>query len=489
MSLDPKVLAILNGEAEDVKPNQRVSPEALEALNNPSFSASNMVANIPSSAGQVVNDIWTAVSNPIDTITGMGRLAGSAFAKGEEAMVDAVGGLLGDGAVEGLNRLNNTIADSTGLLTRLPESREDMVAENTEIAEAVGAFFDDRYGSWDKTLKTIETDPVGFVTDVSGLLTGGASVLPKSSRLAKIAKTAGAAIDPANLAVNATRTGARMLPKSLPHNLYKSAAKFSGAKNAPDADKLIQTALDYDIPPTAMGVGKLEIVKADLVDYVDNLIDAAEGTGKKVPYSAVFKHLGKLRSDMGGFRLEGGKNLKIIDDIAGRLDRHMKKTGRKMVGPKELNEFKKDIYQITQFDTQNQTATRAGNQAQQAIGRAAKELIEEIAPGNVADANRELGRILDLEQPLKTVAARNDRRNLLSIDTPLQVEAAASMGGPMGGVGGALMSLLSYPNVSSGLAIMLDDINRGLLGSYPGLSLADQAAYQSGRLQNQGLLR
>lgn len=91
--------------------------------------------------------------------------------------------------------------------------------------DSVVGFFKDRYGSGNALLKTIQEDPVGFATDVAGILTvagagikavGAAGEVSQASRAARIAGLAGdighAGI--ANAAINEVATGANAFTKA-----------------------------------------------------------------------------------------------------------------------------------------------------------------------------------------------------------------------------------------------------------------------------------
>lgn len=57
-------------------------------------------------------------------------------------------------------------------------------APEEEVAEAVGQYFVDRYGSGDALKNSFKTDPVGVAADVLGVFTGGSAILAKTGKLA-----------------------------------------------------------------------------------------------------------------------------------------------------------------------------------------------------------------------------------------------------------------------------------------------------------------
>lgn len=87
-----------------------------------------------------------------------------------------------------------------------------------QYADAVGQFFVDRYGSEDGIKKAIATDPVGILSDVATVLTGGGAAAVRApgvvGKVGHIASTAGKVIDPltpAGIAVKAAGSGAAEL--------------------------------------------------------------------------------------------------------------------------------------------------------------------------------------------------------------------------------------------------------------------------------------
>ena len=124
------------------------------------------LTNIPSSAQQFGSDIITPFLHPIKTAKSIGQLGSSVvnlFRSGDQG--------------------------------------------NEELAKQVGNFFVQRYGSLENIKKTFATDPVGMLSDVSIILTGGGALAAKAPAMAgtvgSAVKTAGKVIDPINVASKA----------------------------------------------------------------------------------------------------------------------------------------------------------------------------------------------------------------------------------------------------------------------------------------------
>jgi len=125
------------------------------------------VTNFPSSVGNMLGDIYQAVTSPVQTT---------------KAVLD-----LGAGALQNV----------------LPERLVQLIGEDKpsrEVASKVGQYYVDRYGSVEGAKRAIATDPASVMADVSTVLTGGA-MLP--TRAAPALSTAARAVDPLMLSARA----------------------------------------------------------------------------------------------------------------------------------------------------------------------------------------------------------------------------------------------------------------------------------------------
>lgn len=169
---------------DDTESALKWSDVPMEALNN-----------TPRSAGNFVSGIYNAVAHPIDTATSIGKLAlGTAENVGGGIVNKAVGLFNPD-----LVALNDKL--------RVPSESENM-------ADAVGGFYKQRYGSANGFKEALATDPVGVLADASTVLTGGGSLMAKSPKLASLANAAtntGNTVNPINLALKTASKGAKML--------------------------------------------------------------------------------------------------------------------------------------------------------------------------------------------------------------------------------------------------------------------------------------
>ena len=128
------------------------------------------ISNLDESAKQLVNDIITPLLNPAQTAKDLYSLS--------KSVASLIPGIEGD---------------------------------DTQ-ARAVGKFFKDRYGSLENIKKTFATDPVGMLSDVSIIFSGGAMLPGKVGKVSKIASK----VDPVNVVgygVNKASQGAGAIIK------------------------------------------------------------------------------------------------------------------------------------------------------------------------------------------------------------------------------------------------------------------------------------
>lgn len=159
------------------------------------------LVNAPASAAKFAGDIYAAVTSPVQTITGLADLAAGALRAGAKQV-------LPEAAFNFLDQIDN------------PETTRRI----SETASAAGGMLADRYGSYERIKRTVATDPVGALGDLSTLATGGAlataRVAPGVS--GALARTA-ASTDPLMLTargavggVNALRQAAANVPSPIP---------------------------------------------------------------------------------------------------------------------------------------------------------------------------------------------------------------------------------------------------------------------------------
>jgi hypothetical protein len=403
------------------------------------FSPIEAIKNTPSSAGQFIKDVTYPIRHPVNTYNGLSNVAKGVY-----------------------------------------EKFTDGTQEHEKYADAAGKFYSDRLGSREAIRNTANTDPVGFLADLSGGMALAGLPLKTGNNLTKI----GRAIDPVNASVNGAKSLiGKLTPKGKPGQMYESAAKFSTTIPKKKRDAMVQTALDEGLPPTGKGVEKLEAVMDSIDSRIDDLIKEATNNGGKVPADAVFSNLGDLRAQMGAAtQTDGIGNIGKINATAKEIGANQKRLGQDFYTVAELQDLKRNLYKSANFDVKQGKADPAVNQARKNIANKSKGLIEEQIPG-VADLNRRYGSLVELSDPLTRSANRIDNRNLISINQPLNTGVGYGVGGVEGGLLASGLTALGNPKVKPHIAIWLNDLmKKGLLDT-----MTDNAAIP--HAVRQGLLQ
>jgi hypothetical protein len=181
-------------------PQENISGSRTQTQNpqqNTGFSIKETIKNVPRSFGQLVGGTAEALLHPVNTARTVGQI--------------------GLGGVQKL----------------IPGQQESEVA-----FDQLTGFLKDRYGSPQNTLKTIQEDPVGFLGDLSGILTGGGAILRGAGTAGKISSLTragqatsqvGALIDPLTAPFRAV-SGAK--------GVIKDAREVSAIKQKPKPGEL-----------------------------------------------------------------------------------------------------------------------------------------------------------------------------------------------------------------------------------------------------------
>lgn len=434
----PRQELVIRRQLAGVQPEVAQEPAAEPG---PSFSAGEMVSNIPSSALKLGEDMLNAVLNPKQTLT-------------------AVGGLV----ESGLERLNPFAG---------PEDYEYQ-----QYPEAVAGAMKERYGGVGPALNTLETDPMGLLADLSGAVTG----VGTAARVPMIAK-AGAAIDPINMALNIPKAGlTAAIPSKLPAYLYEKSAKFPPAQVPREVrEPAIETALSNKILPTYGGIDKITEKLGGLDVKINDLITAADASGKTIARQALYSDLSDLRRQLSA-GADAPANLRKYTKVVKDID-EMLKQGPDRLTPSAVQKFKTQTYK----DIKWRGKANARTETLKALARGAKKSIEQVAP-EIADVNRAYGPLAELRKVLEQPAQRIYNRNPISLPTAGTTTAGAAVGGPLGAATGAAVGTLQNPAIMARLALGLRGAqDRGVLGALtsgsPEAQMLRQGLLQSGRLE------
>jgi len=391
--------------------------------NDPGFEFSTMISNMGPSLRKNIGDFVSAVTNPIDTVTAMGKTAG---------------GYMGKAGIP-------------------------MLENYTPYADAMNDFFRQRYGSTDAFLNTVETDPVGALADLSTIFTGvggaGRAVTSTggtANRVASQISRVGNAIDPVNQSFNLAQAplGA-LISEGTPQNMYASGVKPSSTLTASERANVLQTGLDEGIMPTPAGVRKLDDLISGFGRRVDQLIAKSESEGRAVDALVLFDDLADLENTISTEpRLNRANELEAIAKIRSevadsiyRTDDIDANTPPKLMTARELQDLKRQAYAAADYGFKA-LENPMSNQARQAVGRGARRGVERAVDNPELTAlNQRLGSLLEARPQIERASGVTQNRNFINLPGLLGASAgygaagdpfAAAALGTMGSLAGRI---------------------------------------------------
>jgi len=213
----------------DVQTRQNVGAE----LSRRNYAISEVpmaaVTNIPKSTAEAAMGIYQAVTNPIETAKTIG-----------DVLAGGVYNVLPKEAVSFIDKFDSN-----------PANKERAI----KTANAVGGIYTDRYGDWEKIKRTMAEDPIGAISDLSLLFSGGAGAASKVG----MAKTAGALTTAASATnpINALVKPVEMMAKS--KNAMLQSQKEANAVR--DANVLAAQREGFVVTPGSLTPTGANVVK------------------------------------------------------------------------------------------------------------------------------------------------------------------------------------------------------------------------------------
>ena len=249
---------------------KKLSQEELDSMSTGDV-LTTALTNIPSSAAQLVADITMPIRHPIETATSLISLG------------------------KGIYQLTT------------PGEQPD-----EQTAKAVGEFFAERYGSLDGFKNAFATDPLGVASDISVVLTGGATLAAKvpgvAGKTTTIASKVGEAIDPIKATGKLTKFTGDVIGKGVTAGLGAATGSGSDALRiafeSGQAGGDAQAAFLANIRGQASGEEVLtqafaalkEQSKQKAKDYKTGM-DVVKGAQKKIDFTGIEKVYGEVRDD------------------------------------------------------------------------------------------------------------------------------------------------------------------------------------------------
>lgn len=331
-----------------------------------------------------------------------------------------------------------------------------LVADNPSILKEIpGQIWDDlkdSYGGIERFQRTLQEDPARVVSDLIGV--SGAAGIPL--------KMAG------------------KVAKPLGESLYTGAAKFSPTLPVKEKKELVRSAIDRGVSTTEAGVGKLSSRIDTLNNKMDDIIAGAD-PDDIIPIDRVLQPIKQVRSELGGMNnFDAARDLAVIDALEDGFRSHAANLGRDKFTVRELQQFKKKIYDTIKFDAKKQTGTMAEEKARKAAGRGARKEIVDAVP-DAAEVNKELSELYKLQPHAERAASRISNLNPVSL-TGMGMGGFGGLGfGMGGGLGGPETALTS---LASAIAMSQIMGPRSLQGAGRGLAKWGQAAGQIPGMQS-----
>jgi hypothetical protein len=213
----------------DVQTRQNVGAEPQRRNYALSEVPGAAVTNIPKSTAEAAMGIYQAVTSPIETAKTIG-----------DVLAGGVYNILPKEAVSFIDKFDSN-----------PANKERAI----KTANAVGGIYTDRYGDWEKIKRTMAEDPIGAISDLSLLFSGGAGAASKVG----MAKTAGALTTAASATnpINALVKPVEMMAKS--KNAMLQSQKEANAVR--DANVLAAQREGFVVTPGSLTPTGANVVK------------------------------------------------------------------------------------------------------------------------------------------------------------------------------------------------------------------------------------
>jgi hypothetical protein len=400
-----------------------LKPKAGEEGFEHDFSALETLKNIPSSAGQFVEDITYPFRNLPETVEGISNLGGSLLSKGQRKVQELASG------------------------TEIEPGDEEA------YADAMFDFMKGRYGGIEELQKTLQEDPVGFMSDLSAVITGGATLAAKVpgqvGKLGKIAQMAGAGMEPVALASTIASKAAKPLAAATrPSKRYEKAIRFPAKMDDLRRERAIQTGLDEGLMPSRSGIRKLADVESGYIQKLDDLITKhADAGAAEVPAGAIHQALGELRDSI-GVDMGSADAIKQLDEIEMAWRGRMQSLGKDSMTLQEIQKFKTDTYDLINWNRKDPSRAPIQEKAYKAAAREGREQIEKRVP-EIREINDQLAGLYELEEPLRNAANRAELQSVFGLGG-LTRGAVVGSGGMALGVPPAVVAAMSAAGVAVG---------------------------------------
>lgn len=428
-------------EREELSPEEELNVARSEQEGYRILGAAAL--NTPASAGRFIKDVTAVVRHPIQTAKG----------------------------IKGL---------SFGLVELLiPGEQKDEAA-----VKAMGGFLKDRYGSVEDALDTLEEDPVGFLSDVSILFTGGGLLATKVGKLSSVGKniqTIGNAIDPVS-GVGAALN--KLVTTKTPINsLVKTALDLPKKKGLVRIDDLANQFLAKGLNVTRKSLKRIDDDIAKVKGQIDNIIDSKTKDGVRLRTAEIVDSLDELIDNAAKEGLDI-RDFRIID----RLRNDFVELHGKTVSPKKLQDIKVGFNKGFKSDLTSRFGEVKGK-VRDKLRVAAKTQLEELHP-ELKALNADQGVMIELRKAIEERVIKLEKQPIIPVRGLVAgTVAGGAVGAGSGNLGAgiafgataiAVDKIITSPKIQIGVAKAINKHNQALAKAGK-LSVITRPAFQAGR--------
>jgi len=144
----------LEAPVAETPTRQNVSAEAPRRNYNLSEVPAAAIKNAPRSGTEAVSGLYQAATHPLDTLGTLREM-------------------IGGGAY-------NALPEQAQKFVMDVSSNPERLQKSIATANAVGGIYKEKYGDWEKVKRTMAEDPVGVISDLSTLFSGGGALASKA---------------------------------------------------------------------------------------------------------------------------------------------------------------------------------------------------------------------------------------------------------------------------------------------------------------------
>lgn len=374
---------------------------------------------------------------------------------------------IGEAAINVLNPnvKENTLANLGKLGIGVLEKLVPGTQEYEKYANAAGDYFKNRYGGKQEIADTIYKDPVGFLLDVSTVLSGGASVLKTAGKLSTIAGletagnvlgTASKVVDPIQQAANAfnslsTLGKGRAAAKSI--KLSDEMLGWTAGQKAKNPE-LVNEINKFDAQLGNVGdkATRLEFAKELWTKTVDEFNAAAENSSLLLEKEQLIKELEDLKS---GIKARPNYSKALNSRIDTALEGLDSIPGTKVTG-EEIASLKKDFdgevnYTSGKITTEGKAAKEIADFFRDKLAPEMEKRGEMIAGMSPTEFMKNYRKIIEYYKQVQKAAGKAEKHGIVS--RALGAYAGNKIGQAVGGLPGEIIGTVAgeaVPNILGG---------------------------------------